>query len=75
MLCATEKDMDLISEESWTLFEEIGVFLKPFSTVTKYMSGSKYLTIAGVVPIFNRLCDHLEDSIAKYESRQYLNKV
>jgi len=75
MLCAMEKDLDPISEESWTIFKDISMFLKPFAEVTEYMSGSKYPTLAGVVPIFNRLCDHLEDSITAYGSRQYFNKV
>jgi hypothetical protein len=70
-----EKDLDPISEESWATFEDIGIFLKPFATITEYMSGSKYPTLAGVVPIFNRLCDHLEDTIAKYESQEHFNEV
>jgi hypothetical protein len=66
MLCAMESDLSPISQEKWNRIEELGTFLKPFAAVTKYMSGSTYPTVAGVVPIFNRLCDHLEDSIAKY---------
>ena len=61
-----ESDLSLISQEKWNRIEELATFLKPFAVVTKYMSGSTYPTVAGVVPIFNRLCDHLEDSIAKY---------
>ena len=53
MLCAMEKDLEPISEESWTIFKDIGMFLKLFAEVTEYMSGSKYPTLAGVVPIFN----------------------
>ena len=70
MLCLTDKDLDPISEDLWAIFGEISIFLNPFATVTKHMSGSSYPTLASVVPIFNRLCDHLEDSITKYESRQ-----
>jgi hypothetical protein len=61
-----ESDLSPISQEKWNRIEELGTFLNPFAAVTKYMSGSTYPTVAGVVPIFNRLCDHLEDSIAKY---------
>ena len=61
-----KSDLSLISQEKWNRIGELGTFLKPFAAVTKYMSGSTYPTVAGVVPIFNRLCDHLEDSIAKY---------
>jgi len=39
------------------------------------MSGSTYPTLAGVVPIFNRICDHLEDSIAIYESQENFDEV
>ena len=69
MLCAMEKDLDPISEESWTIFKDIGMFLKLFAEVTEYMSRSKYPTLADVVPIFNQLCDHLEDSITVYRSQ------
>jgi len=48
-----EKDLDPISEESWTIFENICTFLKPFAIVTEYMSGSTYPMLTGVVPIFN----------------------
>ena len=70
-----EKDLDPISEESWTIFKDIGMFLKLFAKVTEYMSRSKYPTLTGVVPIFNQLYDHLEDSITAYGSRQHFNKV
>lgn len=75
MLCAMEDDLDFISQESWKEFEKIGAFLKPFAAVTRYMSGSTYPTLAGVVPIFNRLCDHLEDSMTLYESQNDFDEV
>ena len=74
MLCAMEPDLSPILQEVWNRIEELSIFLKPFAAVTKHMSGSAYPTVAGVVPIFNRLCDHLEDSVTKYIS-EYRDKV
>ena len=67
MLCATNKDLYAISDESWTTFEDILAFLHPFAMVTRHISASTYPTLADVIPFFNRLCDHLEDSIKTYE--------
>jgi len=75
MLCRVEKDLAPISENIWQILEEIQTFLKPFALVTKYMSGSKYPTLSSVIPYFNRLCDHLEDTISYYRSGNNKNKV
>ena len=75
MPCAFDTKLENISQVSWNRIEEFSAFLNPFAAVTKHMSGSTYPTIASVVPIFNRLCDHLEDSIIKYESLTYFDKV
>lgn len=49
------------------MFEAIDRFLMPFAAVTTHMSGSKYPTLAAVIPFYNRLCDHLDDTIDDYE--------
>ena len=61
-----DKQMSDISEDAWQQFELICRFLEPFAKVTTVMSASKYPTIAAVIPLFNRLYDHLEDVIDTY---------
>lgn len=50
-----------LSEEDWRLLKIISEFLGPFAKVTKLMEGSKYSTLSGVVPLFNKLLYHAED--------------
>jgi hypothetical protein len=75
MLCAMDKDLNSISDESWTTFEDILAFLHLFAMVTQHISASTYPILAGVIPFFNRLCNHLEDSIEIYESFTHFNEV
>ena len=50
-----------LSEEDWKLLKLVSEFLNPFAQVTKVMEGSKYTTLSGVVPLFNKLLNHAED--------------
>jgi hypothetical protein len=68
-------DLDLISEDSWRNITDIHKFLKPFDYATTAMSGSTYPTMAAVIPLFNRLCDHLDVTIKYNGNRNHLNKV
>ena len=75
ILCAMDKQLGNISEDTWQQFELICQFLHPFARVMEVISGSKYPTMAAVILLFNQLCDHLDDTIDKYKSSNYDNMV
>lgn len=64
-----------IPEDSWQKLMDTTKFLKPFDTVTRAMSASKYPTLSAVIPLFNRLLDHLDTTIKYYGTRGHINKV
>ena len=70
MFLNIEKTTDTISDETWQEWEEICHFLEPFAIVSKEMCGSKYPTLAGVIPYFNALCDHIEETMEKYDEKE-----
>lgn len=53
------------SEEEWSIARDLVKILKPFQEATKVLSGSKYVTISAVYPIYRRL----HEIVIKQQSR------
>ena len=52
----------IFEEDDWINFKQIYNFLRPFKEVTDIMSSSTYPTLSTVVPLYNTLIDHIEDT-------------
>ena len=48
-----------LKPESWGDFERILMYLVPFKRYTELICGEKYSTLSLVVPLYNKLIDHL----------------
>ena len=51
-----------MSNSDWANLEKIANFLKPFKDLTVKMSASSYSTVYMVIPLFNIIIDHVEDT-------------
>lgn len=49
-----------IDEETWSTLNALGPFLEPFVEATELLSGSKYLSLSLVIPVFEFLVKDLE---------------
>lgn len=65
LLCITNKALNkfIISDNEWSLLNEIYKHLRHFKVLSKILGGEKYPTLNLVVVGFNMLLDKLEDSI------------
>lgn len=50
-----DKDLPIISVEEWDFLKEITKILKPLETITKVMSGQKYVTASSVIVLTDGL--------------------
>lgn len=62
-----------ISEEEWRLLEKVCGILKYFKSVSKLLSGDKYVTLPVAVVAFNILLDRLENHINTLNPRDDLS--
>ena len=56
------RDLPIISNEEWTLLDQLTMVLKPFEDITSAVSGEKYITGSSVIIITRcliRTCDKL----------------
>ncbi|CAG8648371.1 8187_t:CDS:2, partial [Funneliformis mosseae] len=63
ILSDRELKKDILTDEDWNNLEQIAKFLILFKEVTIIMSGFTYPTISTVIPLYNLLIDHIEDTI------------
>jgi hypothetical protein len=57
-----------LDNSDWEIFSEISLLLKPFKQVTERVSGQQYATFNTVLPHFNFLMDHCNESGTKNEN-------
>jgi len=51
-----------MSNSDWINLEKIATFLQPFKDLTVKMSASSYSTVFMIIPLFNIIIDHVEDT-------------
>lgn len=65
--------LPVLSERKWAVIEGLCILLKPFQSVTQYLSGQKYSTFVHVLPKLRNLKDFLQRQarfkVSEHESR------
>ena len=51
-----------MSNSDWINLEKIATFLQPFKDLTVKMLASSYSTVFMIIPLFNIIIDHVEDT-------------
>jgi hypothetical protein len=67
-LCQETTHFFSLDNSDWEIFSEISLLLKPFKQVTERVCGQQYATFNTVVPLFNFLKDHCNESGTKYNN-------
>jgi len=65
-LCQENNDFEYLDNSDWEFLTEVSLLLNPFKQVTERISGQHYATFNVVLPFYNFLMDHCEESRTKY---------
>src|SRR5205807_1046998 len=60
----------LLSNDEWSLIEELLLILKDFNDITNTLSGNSYVTLSLVYPIMSHLINKIELQLQLHEEEE-----
>lgn len=66
--CLSAYAEGLFSPVDWAYYQRVVDYLEPFKECTLYLNGDKWVSISAVLPLYNKLIDHVETTLASMDA-------
>ena len=66
--CLSAYAEGLLSSDDWAYYQRIVNFLMPFKECTLFLNGDKWVSLSWIVPLYNKLIDHVESTLMSMDA-------